>query len=67
MEDTRIMTVLIEYSEEKKRVVVRGVWPKGSLEQLPKLLPENQQNYVDVFEGIDMKWHCGFVDLIPSL
>jgi hypothetical protein len=66
METPRILTVLVEYSEERKRVTVRGVWPKADAKQLPKLLPSNEQNYVDVFEGVDMKWHVGFTGLIPE-
>lgn len=66
MKNPRILTVLIEYSEKRKRVTVRGVWPKDTAKQLPKLLPGNYQNYVDVFEGVDMKWHVGFAGLIPE-
>ena len=66
MESSRILTVLVEYSEEQKRVMVRGVWPKADVKHLPKLLAGNEQNYVDVFEGADMKWHVGFSGLIPE-
>ena len=66
METPRILTVLVEYSEERKRVTVRGVWPQADARQLPKLLPGNEQNYVDLFEGVDMKWHVGFAGLIPE-
>ena len=62
----RILTVLIEYSEERRRVIVRGVWPKAKMKMRPKLVPGNFQNYVDVFEGVDMTWHIGFAGLVPE-
>ena len=62
----RILTVLLEYSEERRRVIVRGAWPKAEMKMRPKLLPGNFQNYVDVFEGVDMTWHIGFAGLVPE-
>ncbi len=62
----RIVTVLIEYSEERSRVTVRGVWPGKDMLAKPPLLKGNLQNYVQVFEGVDHKWNVGFDGLTPS-
>lgn len=63
----RILTVVIEYVPEQKRVIVRGVWVKGEVSAVEKLTPDSTQNYVDVFEGVDMRWNVGFGGLEPSL
>lgn len=54
-----IITVLIEYSPKQKRVIVRGAW-SGTPTTLEPFDPDNQQNYVKVFDGVDMKYHAGF-------
>lgn len=54
-----IITVLIEYFPQQKRVIVRGAWI-GTPTTLEPLEPDNQQNYVKVFAGVDMKYHSGF-------
>lgn len=53
------ITVLIEYSLKQKRVIVRGAW-RGTPTMLEPLEPDNQQNYVKVFDGVDMKYNVGF-------
>lgn len=55
----QVITVLLEYNPEQKRVFVRraGSRPLGRLEPLAA---DNMQNYVQVFDGVDMKWHVGF-------
>lgn len=54
-----IITVLIEYSNMQGRVIVRSAW-SGKPEYLEPLEPGNQQNYVKVFDGVDMKYGVGF-------
>ena len=61
----RILIVVLEYSPAQQRVMVRGVWPKGAALPDP-LAPENKQNRVSVFEGVDMKANVGFAGLVPS-
>ncbi len=63
---TRIMIVLIEWRPSLKRVTVRGCWPKDEYKTMPLLEDDNQQNAVQVFEGIDMKSHVGFDGLAES-
>lgn len=58
------LTVLIEYDPLQKRVIVRGAG--NQLRILPKLRPQNQQNYVEVFPDTDMGDHVGFTGLIPD-
>lgn len=56
-----VKIVLLEYSPRAKRVFVRGVWPdSGEPWSLPPKEPDNQQNYVKVFEGIDHGFSVGF-------
>lgn len=64
----RILTVLIEYSPSTTRVIVRGVWLKGrGPSDTAPLEPGNRQNFVDVFEGIDMKVRgTGFTGLVAT-
>jgi len=58
-ERASIKVVVIEWRPTKNRVTVRGVFAKGS-PRLELLEPENIQNYVQVFEGIDHKSNVGF-------
>lgn len=58
------ITVLIEYVPSQKRVMVRAAWRDGK-EYLEPLEPDNKQNYVSVFDGVDMKYHTGFQGLEP--
>lgn len=64
--EPRILTVLLEYSPTQQRVMVRGVWPEGEQAYRKPLEAENQQNYVRVFEGVDMKANVGFAGLMPA-
>lgn len=59
-----ILVVVIEYSPSQQRVMVRGAWPMDAV--LPgRLAPENRQNRVRVFLGVDMKANVGFAGLVP--
>jgi hypothetical protein len=60
-----ILKVVIEYSPTQQRVMVRGVFPHDTPTPEP-LAPENQQNIVRVFEGVDMGPNVGFAGLVPS-
>jgi hypothetical protein len=60
------MVVLIEWRPSKKRVTVRGCWPRDDFKPLPVLEPGNTQHDVQVFEGVDMKSHVGFEGLIEE-
>jgi hypothetical protein len=61
----RVIKVVVEYSPEQRRVIVRGAWPEGAVLPEP-LAPSHTQNVVSVFEGVDMKWHVGFAGLVPE-
>jgi hypothetical protein len=58
-----VMTVLIEYVPSQSRVMVRGVWRKEEYKPVAPLLPDNVQNAVHVFLGVDMKFNVGFAGL----
>ncbi len=58
----RVITVLLEYVPSKESVIVRAAWD-GDGQTLEPLDEGNTQNYVTVFEGIDMKHHVGFSGL----
>lgn len=62
----RVLTVLIEYSPTQQRIMVRGAWEQGKgPANIAPLAPENTQNFVKVFEGVDMKSNVGFAGLVP--
>ncbi len=60
------ITVLIEYVPAQQRVMVRAAWTTDGSHYLEPLSPENQQNYVKVFAGVDMKYNVGFRNLIEA-
>jgi hypothetical protein len=71
MSEPRKIMVVIEYSEKEKRVMVRRATIVGLREidetpLLPKLDPANWQNYVQVFERLDMGKNVGFLGLVPD-
>jgi len=55
----QVITVLLEYNPEQERVFVRRA-SKLPRKPLEPLAAGNVQNYVKVFDGVDMKWHAGF-------
>ncbi len=56
----RTLKVVIEWRPSKNRISVRGCWPQEKFRPPPLLEPDNQQNCVGVFEGVDMKDEVGF-------
>lgn len=62
----RIMIVLIEWRPSKKRVTVRGCWPRDNFKPVAVLETGNLQHAVQVFEGTDMKSHVGFEGLVSE-
>jgi hypothetical protein len=62
----RVLKVVVEYSPEQHRVIVRGAWPENAPTPAP-LAPSHVQNVIRVFEGIDMKWNVGFSGLMPEV
>lgn len=63
-------TVVIEYSYDLKRVIVRGVWDTNKEKYGPAIMKpsgkESTFNQVMVFEGMDMGKHHGFSRLVPE-
>ena len=62
----RVLVVLIEYRPTLHSVTVRGCWPEADFRPVPLLEPDNQQNAVRCFEGVDHKAHIGFAGLVPQ-
>lgn len=65
MDQPEIVTVVIEHSPTQRRVMVRGAFRRGDAFPAP-LAPENRQNFVQVFVGVDMGAAPGFVGLVPE-
>ncbi len=63
--EPKVKTVVIEYRKKLKKVVVRGVWD-GIAPKIEPLEGGNVQNYVRVYEGVDMKYHVGFEGLVRA-
>lgn len=57
-----VKIVLIEFSSQLHQVLVRGCFSleKFDPQKYPPLEEGNPQNFVRVFEGVDMKFHVGF-------
>ncbi len=62
------MVVVIEYRPRFKAVTVRGVWEESEFVSglCPLLEPENQQNEVHCFLGVDHKARVSLSGLIPG-
>jgi hypothetical protein len=65
MSTPRVVKVVLEYSPEQRRVMVRGVWPEDAGAP-PPLAASHTQSVVRVFEGVDMRWNVGFAGLVPE-
>ena len=63
MEMPKVVFVVIEWIPSQNRISVRGCWPEKDFKAPPLLYPDDQQNAVAVFEGVDMKSNVGFCGL----